>query len=346
MVTTRRGWLTLALCGGMLSLVEGCGSDTVAPSTQPKPQQLWATLGSGAIVMLTPAQLAQSGAPSLPTFTIPGQPINEKTTLDAAGTLWTTDASGYVHAYTASQLAQVSAGGTIVPAITLAIGFNGVVPQSEPAAITFDAQGNMWVADVALSNLYMYPPAQFKTSGAPVPTYDVFRSNAGATTPQIPYLDGPDGMAFDGNGVLWLDVLQGVIGFRPSTLATPSGSPTPDFLLYGTPGVGGPSAVAFDATGNLWVADSPDTIAMFTRDAMRNLGSNPHPTAGQIMIVPGNNSYVETLAFDAAGNLWVATIRSNQLIRFPATQGGVGVQPDVRITLPSDARGLSFDPAN
>lgn len=97
----------------------------VPPPVNPnlEPQYLWAALGSGAVVELSPVQLTQSGTPSLASFTIPNQSINGKTTVDSAGSLWVSDGYGYMHAYTASQLAQVSsAGGSMTPAVTLAIG--------------------------------------------------------------------------------------------------------------------------------------------------------------------------------------------------------------------------------
>jgi sugar lactone lactonase YvrE len=338
-----------AFFAAALGLLLGCGDALSSRSGSPKhPPILWADLDPNTVVELTPAQQTQSGAPVLASFTIPGHQQPGQTAFDTAGNLWIADGYGYVNAYTPSQLAQATtAGAPINPAITLAINSDGAVPVSSPDAVTFDAKGDLWVADIAFGSLYMYPPSVLRASGAPNSTYTL-TGGSGGQTPLTPYLYGPRSLAFDQSGILWVAANGpyanfGVIGYRPSTLAMTNGGPAPDYALYGTPGADTPLCIAFDAKGDLWVAEYRDTVAMFSSAAMAGVvAGNSHPLPSVVLVVPGG--IPNTLAFDSAGNLWVAASATKQLLRFPVGSLATGGQPDVRISLPLPAWGLSFAP--
>ncbi len=143
----------------------------------------------------------------------------------------------------------------------------------DPAAMAFDAQGNLYVAEPTQAAVQVFAP--------------------GSTTPTLTLtgLQSPDALALDTHGNLFVadEVANAVYMFSP-------GATKPTATLTG---LNAPSALAFDAHGNLFVANAGyinpgTTVSMFAP------GSTT-PTATLTGL-----SVPSALAFDAAGNLYVA----------------------------------------
>ena len=109
-------------------------------------------------------------------------------------------------------------------------------------------------------------------------------------------LDGPEGLAFDGEGNLLASFFRGnIYKFTPSGVRTTFAS-----------GLNDPRGLAFDSAGNLYVADEGSgsgNIYKFTRSGVRATFASGL-----------NNPF--GLAFDSAGNLFVADLGAGNIYKF------------------------------
>jgi sugar lactone lactonase YvrE len=205
---------------------------------------LWiVNLDSGNVVAYSPQQLQASGAPvpaiilkSTTPFFVP-----EGIAFDAHGNLWVSSwthvisAADTVHGnlqeFTASQLTKAGAQ-TLTPAITLTgQGLQFV------SSIAFDVSGNLWLTD-DVDTIAQYRAAQLAAGGAQTPTVVIIDGLAPPCNfppSPAPYCNGPDGLAFDNSGNLWVtngvaSGTESIIKYTPSQLSQ-SGSPTPAVVL-------------------------------------------------------------------------------------------------------------------
>jgi hypothetical protein len=155
---------------------------------------------------------------------------------DHAGNLWLV--SGGIVEYTAAQRA---AGAQTDPNQTLIVG-DPTLPKLDFAqSITFDAGGNLWAAFGTggtrnAGGLEMFAAADLNGSGTVTPTpVTTIEAVVYGTHGTLSSFGGPDGLAFDSQGDLWVaNSTQPIAGlgsgylveFTPSELST-SGSPVP-----------------------------------------------------------------------------------------------------------------------
>ena len=180
-----------------------------------------------------------------------------------------------------------------------------------PAALAFDARGNLFVANMGRFNHPFTSISEF----AP-----------GSTTPTATLTDifGPTALAFDAHGNLFAaNAAYTVSEFAP-------GSTTATATLTG---LNDPEALAFDARGDLFVANAIGTVSEFAP------GSTT-PTA----TLTGLND-PGALAFDASGNLFVANFGGTTVSEFAPgsttpTHALTGL--NAPIALAFDARGDLF----
>jgi sugar lactone lactonase YvrE len=210
---------------------------------------------------------------------------------------------------------QLRASGTPTPADTI-----GGITSSGGVAI--DASGNLWVADFDVDTLRMYTLAQRTGGGSPTPTITIVS----------PSLSDPEQIAFDSQGTLWVaDDNNGLIGFTHAQL-TASGTVTATYVITDTTTNAGTYAVAFDASGNAWVAGSNfNHLSKYTASQLTASGS-PVPTV-VIDDNAGSLQFPSALAFDAAGNLWVANDDANTVVQYTSAQLGANGSPVPAITL-------------
>ena len=170
-------------------------------------------------------------------------------------------------------------------------------------------------------------------------------------------LNTPEGVALDArNGQLhlyisdtnnsrimaWQDVSSYQIG-DPPTLVLGQSSPLNTIPLgIGVKGLNGPSGLAVDpTTGNLYVADTSDNRVLRFRNPFANpTVVEPDAVYGQGSFsgrTPGLNSsslnVPEGVAFDSAGNLWVADTGNNRVLRFNATTLNNAIPPSADIVI-------------
>ncbi|MCS7218769.1 MAG: hypothetical protein NZ846_07310 [Thermus sp.] len=219
-------------------------------------------------------------------------------------------------------------------------------------ALTFDQEGNLWVARQYRSepHLYRYPAASL-AGGNPIPDR---RINIGGLDQNT----RPNDLAFDEQGHLWIAVYNADTIFRldRDQLAGAGSGPTtlvPRVLLS----VDGPSTLAFDREGNLWVGRGEagtlqePALLRYDRGRLdRSIPAAEDPDRTLIALHWNRNNRLgnSDLAFDREGNLWVMSYLSGTLYRVERERlSGSGTQtlePSVRIFL-GNARlsGMAFD---
>jgi sugar lactone lactonase YvrE len=152
---------------------------------------------------------------------------------------------------------------------------------------------------------------------------------------------------------VWVSNLTGstLLGFTPSQVASSTTTATPVVLTTGN----GNGAVAIDKSGNLWVADPfANSVAGYTPSQLGQTGS---PSATVRVSADASGSLVQPLAmaFDAAGDLWVANAAvegngANTIVEFTPGQLASSGTPTPAVTLHDNAgsingaRGVTFDP--
>jgi streptogramin lyase len=199
-----------------------------------------------------------------------------------------------------------------------------------PRATAIDGNGNLWVADEYNSRVL-----EFKTPFTSGMSASLVIGQGNFTTSGIAVsqngLSFPNGLAFDPSGNLWVSDMD---NSRVLEFKTPFTSGMSASLVIGqqnytsgtsatsASGLDYPFAITFDSSGNLWVADSSNNRMLefktpFTSGMSASLviGQSDFTTAGSS--TSQNGLYgPEGVAFDSAGNLWVADTFNNRTLEF------------------------------
>jgi sugar lactone lactonase YvrE len=245
-----------------------------------------------------------------------------------SGALWIPhwDTTAIVSGYDRAQLAHSMSG---PPAVLL----TGASEWRESGV--FDAEGNLWLAQQVGPSVTMYRAADLETSGSPEASVSLTGLGAAWT------------LAFDPAGNLWLALgSNDLIMLTPEQIGS-AGSPTPTVTIDSTV-LSSPSGMAFDAAGDLWVANvTNDTVVMFSSAQLATSG-----TLLPAVVLDANAGSLSTpigVAFDVAGNLWVANAGGPTVVRYTPAQLAVSGAPVPNVTLSSDGSsfvspfGLAFD---
>jgi sugar lactone lactonase YvrE len=208
---------------------------------------------------------------------------------------------------------------------------------------TFDRDGNMWVLGGTTADppVARYPAAMFGNNDDKRPDVTIESPSFGAAIP------GPKVLAFDAAGNLWVSVVAGdkVVMFTAAE-AVAGGSPT---AAVERTGITSPQGLAFDSAGNLWVAaHDDDAVVRIDANHLTSSGSGSDLAITAKTPSPDVNTLTPiSLAFDAAGNLWVNYDGTIARIS-PSEQVGTGpktITPGVQITTDVSTLpvGIAFD---
>ncbi len=217
---------------------------------------------------------------------------------------------------------------------------------SFPWSVAVDAAtGNLYVADLGDNRVLRFPKPAAHPGGVEPdavfgqPDFNTFGPNSGGITEHS--MNGPRGVAWDGQGNLWVADAGNhrLLRFPAAVLNTPN--PAADLVLgqpdfhSGNPDRGGatsasgfnqPIGLAFDAKDNLYVADFLNTrvlvfLAPVTSTSVAQIvygqskfttrGAPQTPTASSLVGPTG-------VALDAAGSLYVAAPFDNRVLVFAA----------------------------
>jgi sugar lactone lactonase YvrE len=222
-----------------------------------------------------------------------------------------------------------------------------------PFGVAFDDWGNLWVALSHGNLIAEYTVSQLSATNLAATAAFTLDGNGGA-------LNQPAGIAFDGNGNLWVAnaAANTVVEFSASQLATggtlsvgSSGSPAAFVTIAASAGsLDGPLGIAFDFNNNLWVANgNGGTVVEF---AAGQLAASGTPTPA-VTLRDSVGSIVGPIgiAFDVAGDLWVANGNTghNTVVMFAASQLTANGAPIPVVVLSANAgslaspAGLAFD---
>ncbi|MGH7603374.1 MAG: NHL repeat-containing protein [Gemmatimonadaceae bacterium] len=176
--------------------------------------RMWvANAANGTVVRFDRPQTATGGA-QVPAVIISGLGEPASLAFDAAGLLWVSDSRrDKIAGYSEAQLAQ---SGFIEPQVVIS-SLAGAL--AIPAGIAFDADGNLWVANIGNRRVVSYTPQQIAATSTPAP--NVIISSNGQS------LDIPAGLAFDSDGSLWVIGGTGTLEKFPHTSLAVSGAPAP-----------------------------------------------------------------------------------------------------------------------
>lgn len=204
--------------------------------------------------------------------------------------LWTV--SGSAPAILRLTSPQLLSSGDVTPATAITTssaslhGFNSVA---------FDAEGTLWMTSQNDSLLLAFKQSALATSGVRVASRVIAPANESLTAPSA--------LAFDASHNLWVaNTGNGTLVRFDSAQLAASGRPTPSVILSD---VGRPTGLAFDAAGGLWFSDTQaHRISKFSA-AQLDSSARIVPEVVLTSIGPDISGAVG-LAFDAAGNLWIA----------------------------------------
>lgn len=293
----RRSAVLQATMVAQLLLLAACSGDPVAPGPGPGPDPVPVP---GPVPDPVPDPLR---------FFPPGSTKN-------AG-LWT--AAGA--APTVLRLApdQLSASAGVTPRTAI---YTSDAELIEPVGVAFDAAGTLWVASHSDSVVAGFPAATLARSGA-TPDAIVIRQ-AGRS------LSGPTGLAFDAAHRLWVANAESgtLVRYEPAQLVR-SGAPVPEVVISG---LGQPAAIALDGSGTLWVSDTRNRTISGYRAAQLEASGSPAPA---IVLSASGPSLANArgIAFDAAGNLWVANSAARTIVAFSPAQLAASGTPTPRVVL-------------
>lgn len=205
---------------------------------------------------------------------------------------------------------------------------------TQPLTPTIDKA--LWVANG--TNVVEFLPSQLS-------------ANAGTMVPHLANNSGafgaPQGVVFDAAGDLW--VIDGgtvsaggtakpaLYEFTPMQLAAlgTTNNPSPHVTINSA-AFTFPQQAVFDANGNLWVSDNgSNAVFVFTPAQLASNNSNATPNIS-ITSNPAFNGPLG-IAFDAAGDLWVANNATTTIFEFKATNlptspSSVSLAPDVTLS--------------
>jgi sugar lactone lactonase YvrE len=279
--------------------------------------------------------VSNSANPTASTFSMP-----HFITFDSHGNLWVSDGGN-------DRVLEFSSPFTIGKSASVVLGqkdfaswqvLNGTNQKSlyHPQGLTFDKDGNLWIADGASNRILEFKPP-FKTGQ--IPSLVLGQKDFGvgdypqSGTAQPVYY--PEGIAFDPDGNLWVaDTNSRLLEFKQPFTNGENVS-----LTIGNQIAGGvsssvlstPSGITFDKNGNLWVADSGNyRILRFDKPFSNNqtaslvLGHDDFTTGGE-GVSSNSSSFRDPygLTFDYQGNLWMSDSGNNRVLEFvpPFTNG-------------------------
>ena len=225
----------------------------------------------------------------------------------------------------------------VVPSTNVAVvsisGANSEI--DEPFGIAFDSSGNLYLSNSGAGGMERFDASSFAgMTGA----QDITPSLNSPGDASDPVQD-----AVDSSGNLWVaddgDATIRVFNSGLNQVASLTGSQT--FL-------DGPTGVAFDAAGHLWVADeAAASIDEFDAADITSNGTNIQP----LTRISGSNTGLHQpigIAFDAAGNLWVANYETTTSVMAYAAGSlatGGNLVPLITIETSLDqAAGVTFTP--
>jgi streptogramin lyase len=317
---------------------------TEAKSPKPTPQALWVVDGSGplsvSIFGASRLKLKTGIVASNGITTDPADGPVESLAFDSQNDLWfslcpSQSTPGFIVELSVAGLKSLANSGSAGPKIVIEDPTTTDTPEflACPRELRFDQSGNLWVEVTGGSTpaLLEYTSAELSSSEKQVtPTPTVIDTSA----VQSNYAPA---LAFDKDGNLWQsggvlssgnpeDEQQTIVEYTAEQLAagTPT-DPNQTLIVADTTNIGAlnaPSSITFDTNGDLWVAfalggtDNGGGVEEIAASDLTGAGTSTPSPAATLSSAPFVSSKAfgtlasfadpNGLAFDSAGDLWVA----------------------------------------
>jgi streptogramin lyase len=259
------------------------------------------------------------------------------------GNVWLSSRSTSIKGYKDGPLVNSASGDTLSPSGSVGAGASAL--NTTYTGMAFDRSGNVWIA-----NSYIQ---LFQSSTSYLEEYDPNGKKIQTVNPaDVPglttkSLDGPQGLAFDSSGNLWVsNYFSGtIVKFNADNLnnfGTPT-APTSNALVPSKfIQVAGGAAndlrnIAFDATGNLWVTNSSSTTKQVYKFDAATLNNNPAPGVTLSGFISPYG-----IAFDDSGRLWIADGTKIKRFNTPPTQTSANPPTDAELS----NQAVAFDGVN
>ena len=213
-------------------------------------------------------------------------------TLDSSGHLWVTDGgNNRVQEFSSSGVYMAKFGGEY----GMESSENGKF--RNPAGITHDAAGNLWVADSGNNRI-----EEFSSSG-------VYTGKFGVSGTGNGQFKEPSGIASDAAGHLWVGDT-----FNKRTQELTSGGSWMRNLTSATVKMSRPAGTTIDASGNLWQVEAgANRVDEFNSSGtfVKTFGSEG----------TGNGQFKgpQGVAVDSSGNVWVTDMGNNRVEEFSSS---------------------------
>ncbi len=225
---------------------------------------------------------------------------------------------------------------------------------------TFDASGNLWVADEDFNRILEFrPPFTSSMAASLVIGQSSFSGSAAGATSRN--LSQPNAIAFDASGDMWVadSANNRILEFTPPFTTGMAATLVLGQTAFGLVTSGnGPAQLAYPfglefSHGNLWATDSMNNRVLeypapfSTGEAATTVLGQSTLTGDQEGLSATNLSGAAYLAFDARGNLWVADWANNRVIEFPAPlatgEAATVVEGQANLTLSNATGPTSLD---
>lgn len=212
--------------------------------------------------------------------------------------------------------------------VTLTLSSSGGLTAKTTVSLTTIQE--LWVANVEIATIIGYPVMP----GATPTAMDAISD---------PNLQFTQGLAFDAHGNLWAANRNGntVTEYTPPFF----GTKVPVVIIPSN----GPTSLAFDASGNLWVTTSPPTSG-FAGGTLTEYTAPLTSSSTPSLTISNGLFFPEDVAFDASGNIWVATLtagnQDSDFVKYtPPFAASSAPSTTIAVGTGGEAFGLAFDPA-
>lgn len=252
-------------------------------------------------------------------------------TFDSTGDLWVADTDNnrvleYVPPFATGMSASLAIG-----QMTLSGSHSNTTSSGlwEPAGVTFDSSGDLWVADSTNNRVLEFaPPFSTGMSAKLVLGQASFGSRGYGTTDSN--LTHPTGLIFNQSGDLFVadSVNNRVLAFTAPFTSGMAATLVLGQRTFTTSGSGttatnlsDPTDVAVGPSGGIWVADSQNDRVIEYAPPLSD-GMSAAAVLGEPNLTtraptpPYGLAYPEGLAFDGNGDLWVADSGNNRVVEY------------------------------
>jgi len=297
----------LALAAAALA---GCGNSPGLIESTPEPAKLlW--VGDGSAVLAFPLDASGDAAPVVAlSGSTTGLISPDAVALDGAGNIYVADFAGRVQVFAPGSTGNVAPLRSIAGAAT-ALG--------SPLGIGVDGNGSVYVSNREAGTVTVYSPG---SSGNVAPV----RTITGPTSGLLAAGGNPQQLAVTATGRFWVSLGQGVAA---AFAAGANGDPSPTATIAGAnTGLASTFGLALDAAGNVYLSALTGSPA---QASVRVFASGASGNIAPVRVISGAATglqFIEGLAVDAQGNVYVADCNAKAILVFGPT--AVGNAPPIR----------------